>query len=335
MVDGASPLHVVLGAGQVGLRLAEKLLGDGRRVRIVRRGAPGAARPGLEWRQGDIADLTFVRGACEGAAVVYHTANPPQYHRWAELLPPLARGALEGARSSGAKLVVLDNVYMVGRPEKVPFDEDAPMRPCSRKGALRKRLVEQYLDAHARGEVRFTSGRAADFFGPGAGAMSGLGEHLARRLAARKPVEVFGDPDLPRSYSYIPDVVDGLAVLGARDESIGRIWHLPVAWNGTTRELVARIGRELGIEAKVRPVPDFLLAIVGLFQPMLGAIREMTYQWKMPFLLDDRRFRTTFGVEPTPVDQAVREAAKAAKAAWGAAGAWGAADSHPRAPHGS
>jgi nucleoside-diphosphate-sugar epimerase len=305
-------LHVILGAGQVGTQLADRLLADGLRVRVVRRGAPGPERPGLEWRSGDLGDVAFARAACAGAAVVYHVTNPPHYHRWAEELPPLGRAALEGARSAGAKLVVLDNLYMVGRPDKVPFDEDVPMRPCSRKGELRKRLVDDYLAAHARGEVRFTSGRASDFFGPGASAMSGFGDHLASCLRRKKPVEVFGNPDLPRSYSYIPDVARGLALLGTREEAMSRrVWHLPVAWQGTTRELVARIGAALGVEAKVRPVSDFMLAIIGVFVPMLGAIREMTYQWKIPYLVDDGRFRAAFGVEPTPADEAIRAAAEA------------------------
>jgi nucleoside-diphosphate-sugar epimerase len=311
MSTAASSLHVILGAGQVGTQLAERLLGDGLQVRVVRRGPPGAERPGLEWRGGDLGDLTFARAACAGAAVVYQVTNPPHYHRWAQELPPLGRAALEGARAAGAKLVVLDNLYMVGRPDKVPFDEDVPMRPTSRKGQLRKQLVEEYFAAHARGDVRVTSGRASDFFGPGAGAMSAFGDLLADCLAQRKPVPVFGNPDLPRSYSYIPDVARGLAVLGTRDDALGRVWHLPVAWQGTTRELLTRIGAEKGVEVKLRPVADWMLAMIGVFQPMLGAIREMTYQWKIPYLVDDRRFRTTFGVEPTPVEEAIREAARA------------------------
>ena len=44
---------------------------------------------------------------------------------------------------------------------------------------------------------------------------------------------------------------------------------------------------------------------------MLGAMREMTYQWKAPFVVDDRRFRATFQVEPTPAEEALRASAAA------------------------
>jgi hypothetical protein len=37
----------------------------------------------------------------------------------------------------------------------------------------------------------------------------------------------------------------------------------------------------------------------------------MTYQWKVPYVPDDRRFRAAFGVEPTPAAEAVAATARA------------------------
>jgi hypothetical protein len=39
---------------------------------------------------------------------------------------------IAAAGRNGARLVVLDNVYMLGRPQGKPLDEDTPPRPCSR-----------------------------------------------------------------------------------------------------------------------------------------------------------------------------------------------------------
>jgi nucleoside-diphosphate-sugar epimerase len=314
----ASRLHVVLGAGQVGPFLATELLARGHRVRMVRCGAPTMRQPGLEWMHGDLRDEAFALEVCGGADVVYNTTNPESYHRWEELLVPLARSIRGAAGRAGAKLVALDNLYMVGVPDHAPFDESAPMRPCSRKGELRAMLVRELFDAHARGDVRAVAARASDFFGPGAGAFAFLGDRLADQLAHGKAVDVFGDPDLPRSYAFVPDVAHGLAALGAvglGHASEGKMWHLPHAWQGTTRGIVDAIARELRTTAKLRRVPDVLLTVAGVFSPTLAAVREMTYQWKVPYLVDDRRFRATFGVEPTPADVAVREAARALRGA--------------------
>jgi len=306
-----SELHVVLGAGQVGPALARELVRLGHRVRVVRRGAPLAATPGVEWLRGDLTEPTFAEAACRGATVVYNCTNPELYHKWDQLLFPLAQGILKGAMRANAKLVVLDNLYMLGAPDQVPFNENTPMNPRSKKGQLRKQLVEQYLQAHARGDIQWTSGRAADFFGPGAAGMSAWGDRLVQHIAKRTPIEVFGNPELPRSYSFIPDVARGLATLRTRDESWGNVWHLPVAWKGNTLELIQAIAQELGEPVRTRRLPDIALAVAGVFSPLIGAFREMTYQWKVPFVVDDRRFCTTFGVEATPAQVAVQEAAKA------------------------
>ena len=309
-LPASPPLHVVLGTGQVGQRLIDELLQLGLRVRAVRRGAPTMARPHLEWLSGDLRNPSFAREVVRGAQVVYNTTNPEAYHRWEELLPPLVRAIREAATAEGAKLVVLDNLYMLGLPATTPFDEDTPMLPRSRKGELRKQLAEELAVAQSRGLVA-TTGRAPDFFGPGAGAMSAFGERLAHQLATGASIEVFGDPELPRSYAFVPDVARGLAVLGTRDESWGKVWHLPVAWRGTTRGLLEGIAAACGKKARLRRVPDAFLAIAGVFNPTLGAIREMTYQWKAPFVVDDRRFRATFSVEPTSAEEALRASAQA------------------------
>src|SRR5688572_16148085 len=121
-------LHVVLGSGQIGARLVELLLARGHRVRAVRQRASDAPpREGLERVHGDIRDAAFAESSARGATVVYDCLNPP-YHRWPELLIPLARGALHAARTAGAKLVALDNLYAYGRPNG-PMNEDTPIAP--------------------------------------------------------------------------------------------------------------------------------------------------------------------------------------------------------------
>ena len=308
----AAPLHVVFGAGQIGTLLVRELLERGLPVRQVRRGPAGAARPGLAWARADATDPAAAAAAAAGAAVVYDCTNPPDYHRWDELLPPLRRGVRAAASRVGARLVVLDCLYMYGRPARAPFDEDEPLRPCSHKGELRARLASELFEAHARGEVRATSGRASDFFGP-AVPLALLGERALRRLLSGKPVEMGGSPDMPHSYSYGPDVARSLGVLGSHPEADGRVWHLPVAWQGTTRELVSALANELGVQGRIRTVPDWLFRAVGLVSPLVGAAAEMTYQWRVPYLLDDRRFRQAFGVEPTPAEVAVAETARFAR----------------------
>ena len=298
--------HVVLGAGQVGTKLAELLLAAGYPVRLVRRGPAGPARPGLEWLSGDLREPAFADRACAGAATVYNCVNPADYGRWEGVMEPLHEAVQDAAVRAGVPLVGLDCLYMVGVPETSPFDETVPMRPIREKGEMRARLVRRALRLRDAGELRVTFGRAADFFGPDT-PQSLFGDRLTSRLRAGKGAEVLGDPDLPRSYSFTPDVARGLMLLGTDPRGFDHpVWHLPVVRTETTRELVAAFAAELGAEPKVTILPQWLLRLAGLFSPTIRQVRLMSYQWAVPYALDDSLFRETFGVEATPVAAAVR-----------------------------
>jgi nucleoside-diphosphate-sugar epimerase len=286
----AEELHVVFGAGQVGPQLAERLLASGRRVRIAKR-SRSAVPAGAELVTGDATDAAFCARAAEGAAAVYHCMNPPYFARvWAEVLPRFMENLIAAAGRTGARLVVLDNLYMLGRPTGGRLDENTPVHPRSRKGAIRARVTERLLEAHRRGEVRAAVGRASDFYGPG-GTQSHLGDEFWPGVVAGKAGRVVVDPDAVHTYHYIPDVAAGLAALGgASDDAYGLQWMLPCRPAGTLRELV----------------PRWVLKAGGLFVPILRELDEMAYQWEGPFVVDDSRFRARFGLAPTELDDAAR-----------------------------
>lgn len=309
----SAPLHVVLGAGQIGTRLVELLRARGLRVRQVRRTA-AAADPDLV--TGDITDLDFARRATAGAAVVYDCMNPA-YHRWPQELLPIARGALHGAAHAGARLVALDCLYMYGRPTG-PLREDTPLRPCSKKGELRVRLAEMRLAADRRGDVPVAIARASDFFGADL-PYSVWNPRFFARIFAGRPGEVFGDPDLPHAYTSADDVARALLTLGASDGGFGQIWHIPTPPAESTRALATRLGRALGLDVTVKSVPRWLVRALGLASPMLREMVEMLYQWEVPFVVDDSKFRAAFGWGATPIDDAVARTAAWARARHGQA----------------
>lgn len=311
----APRVHTIFGAGQVGRKLAELLLARGHTVRLVQRSRAGLPWPGLSWVIGDATDRAFARRACAGADVVYNCANPAAYHRWRELLLPLARSIREAAGHGGSRLVVLDNVYMYGAPTKEPFCEATPHRPCSDNGALRAELADELFAAHRRGDVQAVSGRASDYFGPDSPNAAAFFPRVFQRIAAGKAVEVIGNPDTVHSYSYTPDVAAGLATLGADPGGDGLPWHLPVAWQGTTRELMARFADVAGQPLRVRRVPQWLLRSVGVAVPLARAIADAVYQWDADIVVDDRAFRERFGQFATPIEEAV-----AVTARWGFSG---------------
>jgi nucleoside-diphosphate-sugar epimerase len=303
----ASELHVLFGAGQVGQVLARLLLDDGKRVRIAKRSrAPVIA--GVDLVLGDASDRTFCVEAAQGASTVYHCMNPPYDARvWADLVPRYMDNLIAAAARAGARLVVLDNVYMLGRPAGRPVDEQTPSNPCSRKGEIRARAAERLFEAHRRGEVRATSGRASDYYGPG-GTLTHLGDQFWRPALAGKTARVLVNPDMVHTYHYIPDVAAGLAVLGtAGDDAYGQPWMLPCAPAETMRALVARLSRKLGREMRLASVPRGVVKAIGLFVPLVREVDEMLYQWDEPFVTNDTRFRKRFQQEPVDVERAAAD----------------------------
>jgi 2-alkyl-3-oxoalkanoate reductase len=69
------PVFITGASGFIGGKIAERLLGEGRRVRVLaRRPLPGLEKLGAEVVVGDLADSVALRRGCEGVGTVFHVA---------------------------------------------------------------------------------------------------------------------------------------------------------------------------------------------------------------------------------------------------------------------
>ena len=298
-------LHVVFGSGPVGSAVVKELSRRGKRVRVVNRSGRAAVPECVEVIGGDATDVAFAREAGAGATVVYFALNPP-YHKWPELFPPLQKAVLEGAASAGAKLVAMENVYMYGPTVGRPLTEDLPHASQTRKGEVRARMSEELFAAHEAGKVRATAGRASDFFGPRV-TDSAAGETVFGRAVSGKAAQVAGNPDLPHTYTYAPDIGKGLVALGEQEEALGRAWHLPSPETVSTRRFVEMVFEEVGGGFRMQQAPKLLFRAMGLFDPAMREMVEMLYEFEEPFVLDYSAFAATFGDHATPLREAIKE----------------------------
>ena len=303
-------LHVVFGTGQVGRALAAHLSGMGIAVRAVSRHRPDALAGDVDWRAADVTDPEIAADAAKGASVVYQCVNAP-YTQWPERFPPLQRGVLAAAEHHGALLVSLENLYGYGPTGGRPMTEDLPLAATSVKGRTRAAMTAELLAAADAGRVRIAIGRASDFFGPGVTEGSTLGERVFGNALAGRRADFIGHPDLPHSYSYVPDIAAGLATLGTDARAAGKVWHLPGPPTVTTRAFLDAVAREVGHPVAVRSVPKLALRALGLVNPMLRGLAEVSYQFDEPFVLDTSKYQTAFGAAGTPLADAV-----AATVAW-------------------
>jgi len=299
------PLHVIFGSGQVGLALAARLSGLGIAVRSVSRHRPAALAEGVDWRAADATDPEAATDAAKGAAVIYQCLNAP-YTRWPELFPPLQRNVLAAAEHAGALLVTLENIYGYGPTGGEPMTEDLPLGATSSKGRTRAAMTTELLAAAQAGRARITVGRASDFFGAGV-RESTLGERVFANALAAKRADFIGDPDLPHTYSYVPDIAAGLATLGTDERAVGQIWHLPGPETVTTRAITDLVAGELKHPVGIRTVPKFALRAMGLINPLMRELAEMSYEFEKPFVLDTSKYESTFGTAVTPLATAITD----------------------------
>jgi nucleoside-diphosphate-sugar epimerase len=307
---GDDRLHVVFGTGQVGRVLAAYLAGQGLAVRAVSRHRPPGLADGIDWRAADATDASAASNAARGAAVVYQCLNAP-YAQWPQLFPPLQRGVLTAAERAGALLVSLENLYGYGPTGGKPMTEDLPLAARTVKGRTRAAMTAELLAAAAAGRVRVAIGRASDFFGAGVTEGSTLGRRVFGNALAGQRADFIGNPDLPHTYSYVPDIAAALATLGTDPRAIGEVWHLPGPPTVTTRALLDLVADEVGHPVAIRSLPKLAVRALGLVNPTMRALAEMAYEFDEPFVLDTTRYQATFGPGGTPLAAAV-----AATVAW-------------------
>jgi nucleoside-diphosphate-sugar epimerase len=301
--------RVVFGTGQVGHQLVQRLVAQGHDVVAVNRSGRGHL-PGARVVPGDATDPSFTKGACRGATVVYFCLNAGSYGRWEEEFPPLQRAVLTGAADAGARLVVLENLYSYGPPRGRRLVESMPANPTSRKSATRAAMTLELLEAHAAGHASVAIGRASDYFGPGT-LGSALGETVFGAAVAGRTAQVMGDPDQPHSYSYTPDVAASLIALGSSPAAAGQVWHLPVGETRTTRQVIEQIYALAGTRPRILAAGRGTLRALGVINPPMREYLHTLYQFSSPWVVDDGKFRSSYGGRTTPLDGAL-----AATLAW-------------------
>ncbi|MFN8529575.1 MAG: NAD-dependent epimerase/dehydratase family protein [Anaerolineae bacterium] len=301
-------LHVIFGTGPMGAAIMNELLKRGKRVRMInRKGKPSFATgspEGVEFRPADLYTKGSSIDAAKGATHIYQAAQP-EYHEWLEKFPPIQNAVMDAAIAHNAKLIVVENLYMYGDTNGKPLTEGLPYQASApRKGALRIRLTEQLMEAHRAGKVRVVMGRGADFYGPGD--MVNGGQVIIPALAG-KTANAMGSPDLPHSFTYVPDFGKALVILGEHDEAFGQAWHVPTPPPITQRELISLAFKEAGHEPKIRALTPAMSRVLGLFMPAVKELTEMMYEFQKPFVLDSSKFTQTFGMTATPHTDAMRE----------------------------
>jgi nucleoside-diphosphate-sugar epimerase len=240
---------------------------------------------------------------------VVFQCTSPAYHQWPAKFPALQASVVDAAAAAGALLVVAENLYGYG-PGTGLLTEDRPLTATTRKGAVRARLWQDLAAAHQAGRLRVVAGRASDFYGPGVGAGSVVGDRFFGALLRGKPAEVLGDPDRLHTYTYIADFGEALVALSETGATWGRAWHVPSAPAVTTRSFAAQATDLAGVAVpgtgpRLRRLAPWQLRLVGLGVPAVREMPEMMYQFEQDWVVDYSAYAAAVGGRPTPMRTAL------------------------------
>jgi nucleoside-diphosphate-sugar epimerase len=303
---------LVLGAaGRLGRVAAQAFRDRGWSVvSQVRPGSAAAAVPQTQAVEAHALDEDTIVQAARGADAILHALNPP-YADWPQLVPQFAAVAISAARSSGATLLFPGNLYVYGAGLPALLDEQTPMHPTSRKGALRL-AVEEHMRAAADSGMRTIILRAGDYFGgPGMGAW--FDRVLVSNLGNGRVIYP-GPLNTMHEWTYLPDLAEALVRLAERRASLPPFASFGFPGHAVTgREFVAAIAKLTRTgRVRVSGMPWWLLRAVAPVVPTYREITEIAYLWREPHRIDGERLKETIGDIPhTPLDEAVAGALRA------------------------
>jgi nucleoside-diphosphate-sugar epimerase len=296
-------MHTVLGAGPVAKATVTALLTRGLAVRVVHRSGTFPVQSGVEVVAADTSNLAQLTQAFKDSAVVYMCAMPA-YHRWAEDFDAMMSNVLQACATNGSAMVFTDNLYMYQESPNAPLTENTPLQPVTRKGVVRARIAEMVLQAHRDGKVITAIARASDFFGPKVeNAM--LGGRFFPQLITGKTVQWFGNPDMPHTFTYVPDFGSALVELGVDGKGWGEAWHVPQCITCSGREAANAVAKLVNKPAKLTVVGTWMLHIIGIFMPQAKEMIEMLPHFDTPYVVDDSKWRKRMQTKATPWSEAL------------------------------
>ena len=250
------------GAGFIGSHLTEELIRRGEQVRVVDSLITGhrknlAHLSGVEFMEGDLADIAVARRAAQGIDYVLHQAAIPSVPRSVE--DPITSNranidstlnVLVAARDAGVKRVVYaGSSSAYGNTPTLPKHEGMPTNPLS-PYALQKLVGEQYMQMFtALYGLETVTIRYFNVFGPRqdpSSPYSGVISIFARALLENKAPTIYGDGEQTRDFTYIANVVDGVLRAVSAPNAAGQVINVATGTSISLNRLFSSMREILG-----------------------------------------------------------------------------------------
>jgi len=216
-------------AGFIGSNLAKRLLEQGHKVYGIDNLSYGSLSNISEYK--DNPDFVFINGDVTDSNllgdhspdIVVHLASQkiPRYSNALRTLTEnqqMLKNVVDLCIRTKSKLVFASTSDVYGKNTKMPFSEDADlvMGPTTIKRwsyALSKIYGEQFIIANNdENGLKYTITRFFGSYGPNQNLTwwGGPQSVFANKAFAKEPIEIHGDGQQTRTFTYIDDTIDGL-----------------------------------------------------------------------------------------------------------------------------
>lgn len=296
--------HVILGAGgAISKSLIRSLANKNQNFLLLSRKKKSVE--GYETQAVDVLDVqSLIREIPKNSIV--HMLVGFEYHVkiWEKSWVPAIKNVIDVCVMKNSKLVFFDNVYSLGHVQGA-MTEMSPLKPSSKKGEIRKKVIEHIQQAIEQKGLKALIARAADFYGPDAEQVSFLNIVLLQRVLQNKAPQWIGDITARHSYTFTDDCGKALHILSQDDSAYGQVWNMPTAspaMNGIGYVDLAY--KTLSTEKKKPQIMNYLLlSILGLFIRPLKETKELYYQNKFDYVFDSSKFEKVYGFKPTSYEK--------------------------------
>ncbi|SEJ80413.1 Nucleoside-diphosphate-sugar epimerase [Cyclobacterium xiamenense] len=296
-------VHTILGAGgNIGAGLTSKLAESSLSVRLVsRHPKPITGKEALV--TADLLEAGEVNEAVRGSTITYLVAGITYRAKvWEQQWPIIMKNVIAACKTHGSRLVFFDNMYAYDPAEVGALHEATPIRPKSRKGAVRAAIAQLILDEIAQGQLTAMIVRAADFYGPGA-TSSMVHETIINRMKKGKQPQWMYNKDKKHSFTFIPDAVEATAFLAVQEDAWNQVWHLPTAKAYPSAQTIATfLGSKLDQPDKIQVLPAWAIGLLALFMPLMQEIKELRYQLDEDYCFDSSKIESAYGLQPTSIE---------------------------------
>ncbi|MFA4923771.1 MAG: SDR family NAD(P)-dependent oxidoreductase [Ignavibacteriaceae bacterium] len=304
--------HLIIGfTGGIGRATAKALLEKNEHVVALVRNLQKAEKyaqglSGVEFIQGDAANLSDIEKALENCSTLFYCSNIP-YPRWQSEARELLSVSITAAINKKAKLVFPGNVYVYGKAQQTLVNEGHPHAALTKKGKIRIEMEQMIVHANKEHGVRFSIIRMPDFYGPFV--INSFSEKIFQNALRGKKLQWFGGLNVPIELIYIEDGGEAMAIAGLSPKADAMQFNVSGYSETTAKKFLKEISKQAGKHSKISSINiEFLVALAGLFNPMAKEFKEMMYLKSERLIMTGELFRTTFDTLPaTPYEEGIRK----------------------------